>query len=474
MTISHAVRTTRIAGLLGAALVCLLFTASEDISMAGIQGSGFAYRMTARGHITQFGSIFVNGVEYDISGANIRIDGKPGSESALHVGQVVTVKGDVNAEATQGAAREVSATSAVVGPLAQVDLAGGTLVVLGQRIRLLPSTFLDQALNLGGLGGLLGIVPGINVRISGFPNAAGEIEATRVDLAIGLQSLRLTGIVQGLDRDAHTFRINSQAVQYGAVGDVEALANGATVTVQGNIPLLQTTLHATDIQVLSGIGGGADELGEVEGLITTFNSAADFTIESQRIVTDGNTVFTLRGQTLGPNLPVVVRGTFDDAGVLVASEVVATPSSQVGVLGAVESITNGVVRVLGVDFATTDATAFDDQSNQNVRPFGVGALHVGDLVEIRGGAAAGAVREAAAVKRADGATSYYVEGVATDLAAPSFRVLGVRVLTTPQTRYSRGGLLGALKFFAGGANQKVKVRGILSGQTLIAEEIRTE
>jgi hypothetical protein len=467
MMTSHPVRTTRPLGLLAAALLCLLFTASADISIAGIQGSGFAYRMTARGQITQFGSIFVNGVEYDIMGAQIHIDNRPASESSLHVGQVVTVKADVNADATAGAARQVFATSAVVGPLAQVDLAGGSLVVLGQRIRLLPDTLLGDGVNLRGLGGLLGLVPGINVRINGFPNAAGEIEATRIDLAIGLQSLRLTGVVQGLDTSAHTFRINSQTVQYGAIATQDLLVNGAIVTVDGYIPLLQTVLRATDLEVVNGVGGEADDLGEIEGVITTFNSAADFRIDSQRIVTDGNTVFTLKGQTLGPNLAVVVRGAFDSAGVLVANEVTTTTSAQVGVLGAVESVASGTVRVLGLDFATSDVTAFDDQSNQNVRPFGVSALHVGDLVEIRGGAAVGAAREALAVKRADGAMSSFVEGTATDLAAPTFKVAGVRVMTTPQTRYLRG----ALKLFAGGANQKVKVRGTLSGQTLIAEEI---
>src|SRR4051812_37264952 len=125
--ISHTARMTRLLTLLAATLVCLLFTTSEDISVAGIQGSGFSYRMTTRGRITQFGSVFVNGVEFDISGAQIRIDARPASESGLHVGQVVTVKGDVNADASAGLAREVSATSAIIGPLAEADPAAGTL-----------------------------------------------------------------------------------------------------------------------------------------------------------------------------------------------------------------------------------------------------------------------------------------------------------------------------------------------------------
>jgi Domain of unknown function (DUF5666) len=320
MTTSLAGRLTRPLGLLAAALACLLFTASDDTSMAGIQGSGKAYRMTAYGHITQFGSIFVNGVEYDISHAQIRINGQPAAESALRVGQVVTVAGDVDVDVIQGEAREVSVTSAVVGPLAAVDLSGGTLVVLGQRIRLLPDTLLDQTLHLGGI---LGLLPGISVQVSGFPNAAGDIVATRVDLALGGVSPRVTGVVQALNTSAHTFKINSQTVNYGSVGLPAGFANGQTVTVEGYIPLLQTALRATSIDVVNGVGGLAEDLGEVEGVITTFASAADFTLGTQRIVTDGNTVFDLNGRTLGPNLAVAVRGTYDSAGVLVAHEVKA-------------------------------------------------------------------------------------------------------------------------------------------------------
>jgi hypothetical protein len=361
---SLAGRLTRRLSLLAAALVCLLFTASEDISIAGIQGSGYAYRMTAYGHITQFGSIFVNGVEYDISGAQIRINGQPAAESALRIGQVVTVNADVDADATEGAAREVSVSSAVVGPLAEVNLSAGTLVVLGQRIRLLPDTFVDQTLNLGGI---LGLVPGVAVQVSGFPNASGDIVATRVDLALGGASPRITGTVQALNAGKRTFKINSQTVDYGAVALPEGFANGATVSVEGYIPLMQSVLRATSLDIVNGVGGAADELGQVEGVITTFNTAAQFMMGSQRILTNGDTVFDLNGQTLGPDLAVVVRGTYNNAGVLVAHEVKATSTGLVGVLGMVESVTGDTLRVLGVDFATSNITAFDDQSNQNVR-----------------------------------------------------------------------------------------------------------
>jgi hypothetical protein len=237
------------------------------------------------------------------------------------------VKGDVNADATEGEAKEVSVGTAVVGPLAAVDLSGGTLVVLGQRIHLLPDTLLDQTLHLGSI---LGLLPGISLQVSGFPNASGDIVATRIDLALGGVSPRVTGVVQALNTSTRTFKINSQTVNYSAAGLPAGFANGQTVTVEGYIPLLQTVLRATSIDVVNGVGGAAEDLGEIEGVITTFNSAGDFTMGSQRIVTDGDTVFDLNGQTLGPNLAIVVRGTYDSAGALVAHEVKAISTGPLG------------------------------------------------------------------------------------------------------------------------------------------------
>ncbi|HEB98347.1 MAG TPA: hypothetical protein ENJ05_02450, partial [Thiotrichales bacterium] len=58
------------------------------------------------GVITGFGSIFVNGVEYETNGANITIDGQPGTEDDLRVGMVVTLEG--SASGNSGTAVSIS------------------------------------------------------------------------------------------------------------------------------------------------------------------------------------------------------------------------------------------------------------------------------------------------------------------------------------------------------------------------------
>jgi hypothetical protein len=470
------------------ALACLFIIVGDGTSVAGIQGSGFR----SAGRITQFGSIFVNGIEYDISAARIQIDGAPGTESRLRVGQVVTVKGEVNPEGTSGAATDVTFSSDVRGPIAQVNLADGTLVILGQRIRILSDTILDGL----PLGGILGLLPGLTVQVSGYPNAAGDLVASRIDLVLGgTATARLKGIVQGLDTTARTFRVNAQTVSYSEVVPVGTLTNGSTVSVEGSIPSGQTSLQATQVEVMSGLGGAADERGQIEGMITAFDSTSAFAIGAQRIATDSSTQLILQGQVLGPNLFVDVQGTFNDAGVLVARRVQARSSGLpggglvggllggaggasgagiAGVLGPVESVSaaDRSLRVLGVDLEVSAATAFDDQSNQSLRPFGLTELRVGDYVEVRGGSLGpGSAIQATVVERDDVRNDFYLEGAVTQLASPRFRVLGVPVLTTSQTRFPGGSLLAPLQFFLLGQNRIVRVQGTLSGHVLVAERI---
>ncbi len=448
------------------ALACL-FVASGD-GTAGIQGSGFRSAVV-RGPISRFGSIFVNGTEYDVSAANIQLDGAAGSQSQLRVGQVVTVKADINAAGTAGVATNVSFSSDVLGPVAQVDLAGGSLVILGQRIRLIGDTLLDPQLPLGGI---LGLVPGIKLQVSGAPNAAGDIVASRIDLVLGGSSTaRIQGAVQALNTSAHTFRVNAQTVAYGAITPVGTLANGSTVAVEGTVPPGQAALQASSVAVVSGIGGVADEGGDIQGLITAFNSASDFAVGAQRIATDADTHVELNGQVLGPNLAVEVWGFFNADGVLVAREIEAGASGLLGALGVVEAVSDHSLRVLGVNFTTSDATAFSDDSTAGVRPFGLGEVHVGDYVEIRGAPDLTGAIKATVLKRADARNDFYLEGTALNLLLPTLRVLGVQVITTPQTHFPGGGLLAQLKFFLQAPNHIVRVHGTQSGSTLVAEQI---
>ena len=68
------------------------------------------------GQITGFGSIYVNGVEYDTDGASYDVDDNSASDdSALAVGMVVKVQGSVNADGRKGSASSISYDDEVEG-----------------------------------------------------------------------------------------------------------------------------------------------------------------------------------------------------------------------------------------------------------------------------------------------------------------------------------------------------------------------
>lgn len=284
-------------------------------SSAGIQGTG---RMVAAlGRITAFGSIFVNGVEYAIDKARIDLDGRAAGPSQLQVGQIVTVQAVLNPYSATGTATSVAFTGDVVGPIAQLDLTRRSLTVLGQTIQLDAATLFGEGIQPGGIGSLQ---KGMILEISGFPDASGNLLASRIDLVAGAP-LQVRGTVETLDAVAQTFRINDLTIDYSGVVPGGKLVNGSTATVQAVEFPTAGTLHATRVQASSGIGGAANEQGQLEGLITSFKSADEFYVGDQLVVASSSTHVVLHGKPLAPDLAVKVTGVFAVSGALMAREI---------------------------------------------------------------------------------------------------------------------------------------------------------
>jgi hypothetical protein len=131
--------------------------------------------------------------------------------------------------------------------------------------------------------------------------------------------------VQALDEAAQTFKLNDLTVDYRGVDVVGRLANGSTALVQATESPAGNLLYASRVQVSSGLGGGANEEGRLEGIITSMSSGQTFTVAGQVVQTDSGTHFVLHGHALAPNLAVSVRGTFTASGILLANRIQAQP-----------------------------------------------------------------------------------------------------------------------------------------------------
>ena len=97
---SYRLRTT----LLTAAFLVGVASCGGGTQLAGggIGGTGIS-----QGAITGFGSIFVNGVEFNTSGATIIKDGNTVTQNDLKIGMVVTVDGSIDTS-TSGSATTVT------------------------------------------------------------------------------------------------------------------------------------------------------------------------------------------------------------------------------------------------------------------------------------------------------------------------------------------------------------------------------
>ena len=444
--------------------------------VAGIDRGGITI---AQGPINGFGSVIVNGVHYSTTGATITIDDLPGTESDLRVGQVVRVEGTVTAGGTTGTATRITYNDDVEGPVQSIDTATSRFVVLGQTVQVSDATSFDDRIVPRSIEGL---AVGARVEVSGLVGAGGVIAATRVELKSASGSVEVRGAVEALDTAARRFRINLQLVDYsGAALNGFAAgqpASGDLVEAYGAVSE-SGTLVATRVEKRSGgLPGTTGDSADLEGLITRYASASDFDVAGQRVTTMATT--TYEGGTaanLAVDANVEVDGGFDAAGRVVATTVKFRPQSEAELAGRIESVSaaSGSLVVLGTTVRTSTLTRFEDHSSMHVERFGIADLRVGDYVAIRSYRdATGLV--ATLLERDDAESSVELQGIATDVAQPNFRVAGIAVTTGPMTEYrdNKGGSITAATFFAAAPGREVKVRGSVVGTAVLAERAELE
>ncbi len=274
----------------------------------------------AAGPISGFGSIIVNGVRYDDSGAVVTDDsGQVLSRDKLKLGMMVEVDGSgVSAAAATGRALRIRFGSEIVGPVTAVDATAGTLSVLGQAVTLTSTTVFDDSLSTG----LAGVQVGAVLEVHAQYNATdGSYTAVRVESESAATTYKLRGLVANLDTTAKTFNIGTQVISYASLATASVpstLANDQRVRV-----LLQTTQvngQWVATALSNGVRQPADGLGShLRGAITAFTSATAFEINGVKV--DATTANFPDGQTgIVLGAVVEVHGTSSN-GVVVATKV---------------------------------------------------------------------------------------------------------------------------------------------------------
>ena len=450
--------------------------------VAGIDGGGspapVASNIVSQGTITGFGSVIVNGVRYDTSGATITIDGSPGVESDLVVGQVVVVTGTINQAGTEGTATRVDFDDAVEGPIESIDVAGDSMVVLGQTVRVDADTSFEDDINPASLEGLM---VGDIVEVSGFADANGDILATHIELEDAGSDFEVTGFAANVDTAAMTLEINALVVDYGMAmlddfpnGQPEdgqlVEAKGSTLGAAGELIATELEFKGNDLDF-----DDIDEA-EIEGLITRFVSATDFDVNGIPVTTNASTEF--EGGTsadLALGVRVEVEGDIDGAGVLVADEVEFEREGTIRIGAIVEAVQANQLTLLGIDVTVNSGTEFEDQSSQDVQDFELGDVSVGDYVEVRGFEDMGSLI-ATRLERDEDPNEVSLRGFVDAVNDPEFTILGVTIRTDGNTEFEDDNdqTISASDFFNQALGSLVEAEGENQGGVIIADEVELE
>ena len=431
------------------------------------------------GTITAFGSVYVNGVRYDVSRATLKKNGSSVTQAKLAVGEIALVTGSQNLQTGQGSATSVDVEDLVVGPIASIGAT--SLIVLGQTVNVTATTSFGKSIAGGALSGL---AIGDSVEVSGLGSADGSITATRISIADTNEGLQVLGSVAGLATVAHTFIINALTVDYTSAAVTGftsgAPANGDSVIVRGGtLNAAGTTLTAatvypagTDPREDASSGGRVEQ----EGLVTTAATATDFYLAGAQVLIGSSTVY--KGGTVADLIVgarVEVRGTLDSAGVLMADAVMFGHVAALELAGPATAVTTTSVTVLGVAVMVDANTRYEDKGAAEVQLFTLANISVGDVVMIRGyenPAGSGNVL-ATRVERLAPTTMVEIRGPFTSTTAPQFMILGVTVDASNATLgMGEGQTLTSEAFFAQAVGQIVEAHGTATGSMVVATEVR--
>ena len=285
-------------------------------------GTGAPVTSFASGSITGFGSVIVNTVHYDDLSATVRDgNGVLRSRDDLRLGMTIDVRGSAIGVDGNGnpasTANSIVFASEIVGPVAASDLAGRTLIVLGQTVDIRLGTVFGESL----AGGQAALAIGTVVEIYGrLDVASGRYAASRVEAKPAGTALSLRGIVSGLDAVARSFSFGSARISYAGVATVPpALANGRFVRA-----MLAPAPGAGGVWSATALVDGAPPIedhdeAKLEGRVSAFTSTTAFSVsgtpvDARSASFDGGSA----GLALGAK--VEVEGTIV-GGVLVASRV---------------------------------------------------------------------------------------------------------------------------------------------------------
>jgi hypothetical protein len=427
----------------------------------------------SRGQITGFGSIFVNGVEFETTDANISLDGASGTESDLKLGMVVTVTGTINPDRLTGTANSVSVEEVIQG-LVQANDNVNTLTVLNHTVELPSNVRFDGVENINGITAMADFV-----EVSGYVISDNVISATRVELlGSGSPESSIFGTVSGLGSSgAQTFNIGRALTIDYSLAELSGftnnqITNGLYVEVEGTFNPGSGILTATSVERSRISEDDVDEM-EIEGFVTNVDELpSKFILNDVPVQLDATTEFK------GGSVDEIIVGMFIEvdgpyiSGSLHAQEIVFDDTIRI----------KGEVASLGTDSMTMAGMSGLTIRTDSLTNYGSGFadLAQGTRIRIRGFQQNNTTVMARRIDTESSGDDASLQGKVTAITPGiSFAISGVEIDTSsiPDSGFIiEGEVKNSTEFFSSldVSEDIVEAKGVLSGGVITWESVELD
>lgn len=285
-------------------------------------GTGATPASVTVGPVSGFGSVVVGGIHHDESSALIvDDDGQALGAEALRLGMMTFIEGSAvvsSGTRRESTAQRVRVVEQVLGPVDSVDVVGSTLVVLGQRVVVTPTTVLDAQL----AGGLAAVRAGDLLAIHGqLDIATHRIVATRIEPRPLATAYVLRAAVASYERTARRLAMGGLDIDLSGLDrdDLpDSLPAGTLARVKLQPVRAGALWVATALRAATLVLEDRDDV-EIEGRITRFASPQDFSVDGVPVDARGATFEDgTAGLVVGARVEVEGRSV---GGTIVAREV---------------------------------------------------------------------------------------------------------------------------------------------------------
>ncbi len=344
----------------------------------GIDGTG----IMSAGVVSAFGSIVVNGTEFDTTKVLIIINGEEieGDDDVvrqnLDIGRVVTVEGRISNGGTRFTADRIVHSNNVKGPVESVSgidpitnekevVVLGQIVVVNFITKFKPDTF-----------GFDSIAANDVVEVSGYLDDTGAIRATFIE-KIGdvttISDYEVTGFVEALDADLKTFMVNGLKVDYASIADnlPQGIPAADLFVEVGGQLAAGGEMIAAKIELGDQLNGEDGDTFEIMGYVTEIISVTDvieFKVGNQVVHADPDIVLFVDGTPgdIVPGVKLEAEGSLE-GGILYADEIEFWKPNQIEVEGVVTNIVSATEFNIGVQKVRTNQdTVFDGGGRDDI------------------------------------------------------------------------------------------------------------